>query len=177
MFSASEHTRVPNLCPRVEVPRAQLPAGVFPLLVVACSLLCAGCCSCCSHPCNTRPASRLPQCQRPGASAGREVALLSHPEPLQGRFTPFLEEPSDQVVSQVGKSRPVRLRGTSALWSLQEILRLGVLLNSLPPSQRKRPVSPTVSLHGWSLCEHGIMSQWQGHPGPCRSWTGAQQRC
>ena len=102
MFSASEHTRVPNLCPRVEVPRAQLPAGVFPLLVVACSLLCAGCCSCCSHPCNTRPASRLPQCQRPGASAGREVALLSHPEPLPGRFTPFLEEPSDRVVSQVG---------------------------------------------------------------------------
>ena len=75
------------------------------------------------------------------------------------------------------ESRPVRPWGTSALWSLQEILRLGVLLNSLPPSQRKRPVSPTISLHGWSLCEHGIMSQWQGHPGPCRSCTGAQQRC
>ena len=90
-------------------------AGVFPLLVVACSLLCAGCCSCCSRPCNTCPASRLPQCQRPGASAGREATLLSHPEPLHGRFTPFLEEPSDQVVSQVG-NQGLRGPGEPALY-------------------------------------------------------------
>ena len=71
----------------------------------------------------------------------------------------------------------IEARGNQRLWSLQEILRLGVLLSSVHPAQRKRPVSPTVSLHGWSLCEHGMLSQWQGHPGPCRSWTGAQHGC
>lgn len=106
VFSGSEHTGVPSLCPRAEVPRTQAPAGVFPLLVVASSLLCAGCCGRCSRPCNTRPASRLPRRRRPGASAGWEAALLSHPEPPQGPFAPFLEKPSDRVVSQVGNQGP-----------------------------------------------------------------------
>ena len=39
VFSGSEYTGVPSLCPRAEEPRTQVPAGVFPLLVVASSLL------------------------------------------------------------------------------------------------------------------------------------------
>ena len=93
MFSASEHTRVPSLCPRVKVPRAQAPAGVFPLLVVVCSLLCAGCCSCCSRPCNTRPASRLPQCQRPGAVQGGRQHYSATPNPYRVGSLLFWKSP------------------------------------------------------------------------------------
>ena len=140
MFSASEHTRVPNLCPRVEVPRAQLPAGVFPLLVVACSLLCAGCCSCCSRPCNTRPASRLPQCQRPGAVQGGRRHCSATPNPYRVGSLLFWKSPQTRSFHRWG-IEACKAPGNQRLWSLQEILRLGVLGQFLSRSEKKARVA------------------------------------
>lgn len=83
-------------CPQPECPGATAQAALtssllYPqtpvvLLIIASSLLCRGCHSCCSCPCHTHPARGPHSC---GVIAGRERGLLSNAEPPRGSVHSF----------------------------------------------------------------------------------------